>query len=47
MLDNWSQERENARGGSPQILIYLSNSKYNAPECFEMLRGKTSIWVSF
>ena len=31
----------------PQILIYLSNRiKYNAPKHFEMLRGKTSKWVS-
>ena len=31
----------------PQILIYYStNIKNNAPKHFEMLRGKTSIWVS-
>ena len=30
----------------PQILIYHSNNKYNAPKHFEMLRGKTSKWVS-
>jgi len=28
-------------------MIYLSKSnKYNAPKHFEMLRGKTSVWVS-